>query len=257
MRFNELLVVEPGNQYPTPGEVAPFASLPTWWRRMIFRVLNPREFAVYMYLVMMMDAGNSIAYPLVESMRRDMGLHSDSAIFEALGSLERLGFIRRRRSALPNRSSRVTRNIYQRPAPEFTLLTLLKRAEREGEKGIDAFLNPITGPLKTAPSADEITAIPKDVLPGLKRLLGDDFDDYAHTEDVYKREVLIRLLEERLAERRRLGGEKNAANPPQLAPRDRQRQTAREREVGIAAAGGVALGGPVQPEPSFDDEVPF
>ena len=261
MKYNELLVYEPGNQYPKAGDVAPFASLPAWWRRFIFQVLNGRELQVYLYIVMMADAENAIAYPLVESMRQHMGLRSDTQIFEALSNLEALGFIRRRRLKLPNRTSELPRNIYQRAAPEFTLLVLLKRGRvetggRRGDKAIDEFLDAGYCPTPAPIDPKGRTAIPKDVAPGLKRLLGAEYEEYAFAPDGFKRERLMRLLQDRLQERRRKGGEKYANLEP--APRDRQREVARIREKAIAAAGGVATTISSQEDLLLDDDsIPF
>ncbi len=254
MKHNELLVHEPGNQYPRAGDVAPFASLPAWWRRFLFQVLNGRELQVYLYIVMMVDAANAIAYPLVESMREDMGLSSDSQVFEALRNLETLGFIRRRRQKLPNRTSRLPRNVYQRPAPEYTLLTLLRRGRveeggRPGDKAIDEHLNPVYCPIRPPAEPKRHTPVPKDVAAGLKRLLAAEYDHYAFAADGEKRRQLIHLLQVRLDDRRREGGEKYANLEP--APRDRQREQASAREKTIAAQGGVAAN-------TFEDfEIPF
>lgn len=251
MKYNELLVEEPGNQYPKAGEVAPFASLPAWWRRFIFQVLNGRELQVYLYIIMMVDSDNAVAYPLVESIRKDMGLASDTQIFEALRTLEDQGFIRRRRTQLPNRTSRLPRNVYQRSAPEHTLLCLLKRGRSEdgghaGDKAIDEYLNPGVCPTPRPKNPNLYSGIPKDVARGLKRLLGPDYDNYAFTDDGKRRYVLIQLLQDRLDKRISAGGEKYANLEP--APRDRQRHDASLREKGIIAAGGVTNSPPTQRE---------
>ncbi len=265
MKYNELLVQEPGNQYPKAGDVAPFASLPAWWRRFIFQVLNGRELQVYLYLIMMVDSDHAVAYPLVESIQRDMGLRSDTQIFEALRTLEDMGFIRRRRTQLPNRSSRLPRNVYQRSAPEFTLLCLLKRGrvedggraedgDRPADKAIDEYLNPGVCPTPRPKNPNARTDIPKDVARGLKHLLGREYDEYAFTDDGQRRDVLIQLLQDRLEKRIREGGEKYAN--PEPAPRDRQRQEASLRERMIAAAGGVANRAPSQ-KYLDDQDIPF
>lgn len=243
MKHNELLVWEPGNQYPKAGDVAPFASLPAWWRRFIFQVLNGRELQVYLYIVMMVDGANAVAYPLVDSMRKDMGLNSDTQIFTALKKLEDLGFIRRRRQQLPNRLSRLPRNVYQRPAPEFTLLRLLRRGRVEdggsvGDIAIDEYLTPARCPTTLPADANGFSPIPKDVAAGMKRLLGDQYDYYAYSTDGEKRSALMELLQIRLDEREREGGEKYAT--VERAPRDLKREQASKREKAIAAQGGVA-----------------
>jgi hypothetical protein len=191
-----------------------------------------------------------------------MGLESDSAIFEALANLEQLGFIRRRRMRLPNRTSQVTRNVYQRPAPEFTLLELLNRGRvasggRPGDIGIDALLNPVRCPAPLPGDPGAITAIPKGVQAGMKRLLGGGYGAYAYATDGERHAALIELLEEGLAKRRREGGEKYAKREP--APRDRQRQKASEREKAIAAMGGVATrqSDTAADEPLLEEEIPF
>mgnify|MGYP001308346193 CR=1 FL=1 len=249
MQYNDLLVYEPGNQYPAaPSEVAPFATIPAWWRGFIFRVLNAREFAVYMFIAMRTDGGHAVAYPLASDIQEAMGLSSDSAIFDSLRTLDELGFIRRRAQQLPNRSSRLRRNIYQRAAPEFTLLQLLNRTAasgRRGDAGIDEFLQFCRCPAPRPAVPDVVSAIPRDVAAGLKRFL-QDYDSYAFANDGDKREALKMALEEQLARRMQQGGERYQNRQP--APRDRQRQEARARETAIAAAGGVSI---------LDDEIPF
>jgi hypothetical protein len=265
LRHNEQLVYEPGNQYPKAGDVAPFASLPAWWRRFIFQVLNGRELAVYLYIVMHTDGANAVSYPLVESIRQAMGLKSDTQVFSALERLERAGFIRRRRKTLPNRSSRLPRNVYQRTAPEFTLLQLLRagRAEsgRPGEKGIDELLRPIRCPAKPPADPDACSAIPRDIQAGLKRLLGRDYETYADATDGDRYEILVELLQDRLDVRLKEGGTKYATLEP--APRDHQRDEASKREKAIAAAGGVPAAAASDSEWDFDsaaleeEEIPF
>lgn|GEM_PF-3523234 len=249
MQYNDLLVYEPGNQYPSaPSEVAPFATIPAWWRGFIFKVMNPRDFAVYMFIAMRTDGGHAIAYPLVSDIQEAMGLSSDSAIFDSLRKLVDLGFIRRRTQQLPNRSSRLRRNIYQRAAPEFTLLTLLNRTDasaRRGDAGIDEFLHFCVCPAPAPSQPNVASAVPRDVAAGLKRFL-QNYDDYAFANDGDKREVLKALLMEQLDHRMQQGGERYQNRQP--APRDRQRVQASAREMAIAAAGGVK---------TLDDEIPF
>src|ERR1019366_4310429 len=120
-----------------------------------------------------------------------MGLASDSAIFDSLRTLVELGFIRRRAQQLPNRSSRLRRNIYQRAAPEFTLLQLLNRTAADGKRGdagIDEFLQFRQCPAPRPSAPDVASAIPRDVAAGLKRFL-QNYDDYAFANDGDKREV--------------------------------------------------------------------
>jgi len=257
MKHNDLLVYEPGNQYPAPGEVAPFTTLPVWWRSFIFQVLSPREFAVYMYLAMKMDSEHSIAYPTAKEIQGFLGLKSDSAIFEAIAALEEKGFLLRRNLQLPNRTSRLSRNIYQRAAPEYTLLRLLNRTGPEGkpgDNGIDEFLRYATylAPEPLDPNAT--TEVPRDAAAGLKRLLETElYNEYAFAPDGDKRHALKTGLEQRLSERMKQGGEKYSAGPKE-APRDRQRREAREREIARAQAGGVKTPNPFV---DFEDEIPF
>ncbi len=259
MQYNDLLVYDPGNQYPKePTEIAPFATIPSWWRGFIFHVLRPREFSVYMFLAMKSDGQHAVMYPRGEEIRAAMGMKSDSQIYEAVSSLEKLGFIRKRVLTLPNRTLRFPRNVYQRAAPEFTLLELLKRTDpsnsegRNGDKGIDELIRPGTWPAPV-PEFGVINLPPNDVIPGLKRLLGEEYIDYSTTPDTDKREVLNGLLQERLDRRRRQGGERYANR--QAAPRDRQREDARDRELAHAAAGGVATSQAYGDD--LDDTIPF
>jgi predicted transcriptional regulator len=236
VKFNELLVYDPGNQFPHASEIAPFAAVPSWWKGFIFHVLTARDLTVYLYLAMMTDGGNAVAYPLASSIQRDLNLASDSSVFSSIRRLDDRGFIRRQRSALPNRRSRQQRNVYQRTAPEFTLLTLLQGnpTVKNDTPKIDFLFRPIEGSHQTSRLERETyTAIPRDIRVGLEHLIGTEAaDKFAYAHDIEKKQLLISALETRFKERT----EKAFAKPPpQPAPKDHARERARERELEAAS----------------------
>ena len=193
MKSNAALVFDPGNQFGSLVEAKPYFGIPSWWRPFIFRVLSQRDLSVYVYLCSMMDV-HDVCYPTTEQIRDEIGVDSPTTLFTALGNLESLGFVMRRRKKLPGRAYRFQRNIYQRPAPEFTLLKLLEMEKVDGD------LRPIL-PISKLPHGEPDTA----VATGLRRLLGGtayaEYDRVADDNKTYKLRVLLQTrLEERRAE---------------------------------------------------------
>lgn len=165
----------------------PFVYMPAWWSSFLFRLVKPRELAVYTYIAML-GVPDGVSRPTVRQIQDDMGLSSDSVVFEALRALEDMALIRRLRNAV------VTgQNAYVRPACETTLIRLLE-AER-----IDHRLRPITdGPRKPSDDAYDLACN------GLKSLLGEQaFARYEATPPQQRTPMLLQLLRSAFAQRTR------------------------------------------------------
>ena len=148
----------------------------------MFHILNPRQICIYLYLTMLSESDGE-CHPTIEQIRDDLGLYSASMVFEALATLEDLGFIVRKRRSFPG--VRAKRNVYKRTLCEFTILRLLERGL------IDADMRPQHN--EDAPAAEESKQLVEE---GLKQLLDGSYRRYASTSESTKREVLIEILEE-------------------------------------------------------------
>lgn len=164
----------------------PFVYMPAWWSSFLFRLVKPRELAVYTYIAML-GVPDGVSRPTVRQIQDDMGLSSDSVVFEALRSLEDMALIRRLRNAVVS-----GQNAYVRPACETTLIRLLETGR------IDHRLRPITDGPKLP--SDDASDLARD---GLKGLLGGDFDEYEATPAEQRTTKLLQMLRHALNERRR------------------------------------------------------
>jgi hypothetical protein len=171
------VVIEPHNRFGDGCQ--PFTEIPAWWTGFVFHVLNARQISLYLYLCMLLDA-EGLCAPTVEQIRQDLGL-SGSIVFGALGALTERGFILRQRLYLASLRSR--RNVYQRPACEFTLLRLLEAGMIDGE------LRAVPGPVHQM-SADS-AALKNE---WLEKVLGSAFDTYAAAPVGEKAVILIEAL---------------------------------------------------------------
>lgn len=167
----------------------PFVNLPAWWSSFLFRILSPRQLAVYTYIAML-GVKENISTPTVRQIQDDMGLASDTTVYDALRALEDAVLIRRVRV---RNDAGVAQNGYRRPACESTLIALLE------QKRIDYRLRPIERSV-AAPRSDAVTALAED---GLKTMLGDDFASYTSASPNAGRTVLLDLLHASSAKRRR------------------------------------------------------
>jgi len=132
-------------------------QIPAWWSGFIFHVLNPRQIAMYVYLIMLMDE-RGVCRPTIEQIRKDLGLLSSTMVFESIAVLEEYGFFVRSRQTLPESRSR--RNVYRRTACEYTLLRLLEA-------------NKIDGALNAVGSSESISAMAQHLVQqGLSEVLG-------------------------------------------------------------------------------------
>ncbi len=154
----------------------PFVYMPAWWSSFLFQIFSPRQLSVYYYIAML-GVKDGVSTPTIKQIQSDMGLASDSMVYESLRALEDGGLLRRVR--LRNDGG-TAQNGYRRPSCESTLITLL-------EKGtIDSRLRPAG----VAQSAD-VTELARE---GLQTLLGSSFNAYLSAVPESRGEVLIRLL---------------------------------------------------------------
>ena len=138
MRGNENLVIDPENVFDARAVPAPYFVLPSWWRGFIFKVLTPRQLAVYLYLCTLFDQ-NGVAYPRAAQIMRDLGLKNRNTLATAIEHLEFLGFIITAKRRL-DRERKIKRTVYQRPSIEYTLRQMIEA------NTIDANLAPTNSP---------------------------------------------------------------------------------------------------------------
>jgi hypothetical protein len=165
----------------------PFAYLPAWWCAFLFQIISPRQLSVYTYLAML-GAKEGVARPTVRQIQADMGLYSDTVVFNAIRTLESYGLIRRLRS----KPAGPLRKAYHRPSCESTLITLLE------QKRIDADLMPLMRTEQSGKSHD-VQVLTQD---GLRLLLEARYEAYQQAPAAERVNVLIQLLREARLERR-------------------------------------------------------
>lgn len=125
-----------------------------------------------------MLAGDSgVCHPTANEIRADLNLSSGSIVFDAISALERNGFILRQRRRIEELNSR--RNVYQRPACEFTVLRLLQLGKIDGE------MRPAPG--FASELSDEGIALRDE---WLARTLGERYADYASADVPRKAQLL-------------------------------------------------------------------
>lgn len=201
MKGNEKLLIEPGLQWTGEERLSPYFIFPSWFRRFAFQVLRPRHFVTYAYLCTLFDR-NGICYPTREQIVKDLGLRNRMTVVDSLKSLQHHGFVVFEEKTLPNRQSKEKRMVYQRMAPEFTLLRLLLIGR------IDESLYPSS---LADPTSDESTS-QKAVETGLSNLLGwDRWSKYANAQADAKGAVLRDVLRESLMVRLQRSGRTAAA----------------------------------------------
>jgi DNA-binding PadR family transcriptional regulator len=173
----------------TNGDCRPFVLLPAWWSGFLFHVLNPRQICIYTYLTMLCDDEGSCR-PTVDQIRDDLGLYSSTMVFDALSTLEALGFFVRERQTHGDARSR--RNVYRRTSCEFTVLRLIETGK------IDGTLRPVQ--LGGAPASEEGKMLAHE---GLRDLLGERFERYDRATPNARRDVLLEELRAAIASRSR------------------------------------------------------
>jgi hypothetical protein len=167
----------------------PFVYMPAWWSSFLFQIFSPRQLAVYYYIAML-GVKDGISIPTIRQIQEDMGLASDSMVYEALRVLEDGALIRRVR--LRNNGG-AAQNGYRRPSCESTLVTLLQRG------AIDSRLRPVVAGRAETQSAD-VAELARE---GLQSLLGGAFGIYESAAPELRSEVLVRLLQASAARRSR------------------------------------------------------
>lgn len=178
--------------YPQPAvdacDCEPFVYMPAWWSSFLFQIISPRQLAIYTYIAML--GADGISMPTVKQIQQDMGLASDSMVYDALRGLEQASLIRRVRVRADG--GRASQNGYQRPACESTLIALLENGR------IDYRLRP-TLP-QAGPQSEDVTDLARK---GLQMLLGDDFLRYESAALAQRRDVLLEMLRDSLHRRER------------------------------------------------------
>lgn len=118
--------IDPTNVFE--NDCRPIVGVPAWWSGFLFHVLSPRQVCLYLYFAML-GAETGVCHPTVKQICQDLGLASESAVFEALTALEEHGFILRTRRRVRNATPR---NVYQRASCEYTILRLLAAGRIDG-----------------------------------------------------------------------------------------------------------------------------
>jgi hypothetical protein len=184
-RIDLIIDGQRGNQFLAAPP--PFFTVPSWWRRFVFQVLSLRDLAVYCYLCSLTDK-NGIAFPTQSQIASEMGLEKD-AVISSVRKLHSLGFMLRELRQLPGARTSSKRTVYQRPAPEFTLLRLIKSGI------IGAGLAPVN---KSQRSDDERDTSEAAVISGLKSLLGPKLFEQLDPNDF---DSVVQTLEQRFTQR--------------------------------------------------------
>jgi SOS-response transcriptional repressor LexA len=157
--------------------------MPAWWSGFMFHILTARQVTLYLYFCML-GGESGCCNPTVRQISQDLGVTSATAIFAAIDALEESGFIlRQRASGAPKNRW----NVYQRPACEFTVLTLLET------KRVDGLLRPAPG------FVNEMSLDSRALLrQWMVETLGGQITAYEDATDDEKAKVLMRSLRMRL-----------------------------------------------------------
>jgi len=118
-----------GNSYETIAYTY-YVPFPTWWRRFAFRVLTPRDIAVYIYVCSYMNS-RQLSWPIMEQISNDLGSSNRHGVAASLKRLDDLGFLLRQKFISP-RGKQVQKYVYQRPMAAYTLARLLTRRQING-----------------------------------------------------------------------------------------------------------------------------
>ena len=204
---------DPGNVWEIVG---PFTPLAAWMRPFLFRVLKPREIAVYLHICSYMQQA-AISYVSLRELQRDFGLTNRHQLIDAIGQLDRLGFLLRKKGRVAKSRTEHDRNIFQRPSLEYTLLKLLE------EDAIDGFFHPTATAIgrnrRPAIAPPSGKYIDKGILRALDSLIGAaSVKKYMNTPAAEKVQVLKLFLATKLEAKRAAvaiaatGSEKDDAN---------------------------------------------
>jgi hypothetical protein len=170
----------------------PFFSIPSWWRRFLFRILPPRDLTIYAYICSLCGP-EATAFPTHDQIAYEMGLNSTDGVIKALGRLEDCGLLMRELKTLPGRQTATRRTVYQRPSPEFTLLRLIEKGD------IDENLFPKGKHDESLIDEQDTTAAA--VSAGLKSLLTKRYPAVSSASSENRKEALWSALHAQLQER--------------------------------------------------------
>ena len=183
-------LLEPGNIYEGIGY---YVAFPTWWRRFVFRVLEPRDIAVYLYVCSYMSTQRS-SRPTIKTIANDLGNSNRHGVTTSLQRLVDRGFLlRRRMPSLFVSDSRHPRYVYQRPAIGYSLSVLLTKGLINGYLQVTS--KTLRAKQETLPGRID-SRLGKPLVEPLKALIGDDgFAEYAKLRnEPEKRKYLIEQL---------------------------------------------------------------
>ncbi len=118
---NRLLLINPNNVMKQPRG---YFAVPWAFKKVINKVLNPRELAVYVQIGFYMDK-YEVCYPSLNDLAEDMQRVSrGSQLSGIINSLVNKGFLLKKTMALPWRKEKHQKLVFQRPRVEHTLQTL-------------------------------------------------------------------------------------------------------------------------------------
>jgi hypothetical protein len=194
---------EPGNVYT---QVAPFATVPSWMRQFMFRILKSNEIAVYLYIITFaQNPGAQIAWVSLREMQRDFGFSNRHGLCAAIEQLIELGFLLKMKGRVAKSKTEHDRSVYQRPSSMYTLLTLLRIG------AIDGTFNPSEKAARRArrggPTPTSKRQIERSMRGAIQTMLGPEpTKKYLHTPAAQKAQYLIGALVAQLTNQMRLAG---------------------------------------------------
>jgi len=193
--------IDPGNVYRDLQD-AYYVPFPTWWRRFVFRALSPRDIAVYLYVCTYMGP-LQLSHPTIRTISDDLGTTNRHGVTASLQKLVDLGFLVRQQRTV-SQDNLHPRYLYQRPSPEYTLVTLLQsgyingylqptaKTKRRTQEQIPGRIDRRLGKIFEEPIREMIGAEP--------------FAEYGATRgETSRREYLLEKLQTRLNEMRNIG----------------------------------------------------
>jgi hypothetical protein len=202
-----------GNVY---RPVKHYMTVPTWWRPFMYRLLKPRDIVVYLYVCSFMsDTGRS--HPTLMQMQLDMNLSNAHSLIEALKRLHKYGFLVVKQQRVAG-TWLIDRNVFYRPSPEYTLLTLLRTKKIDAKLNCSETLKDTVKKLLKASAQNKKSAFESGASKGLRQLIGgENFEHLRLTPADQRRECLIHLLELRLEELRENAAKPNLESAPAAA----------------------------------------
>ena len=119
-----LLLIDQGNVL---RQRAGYLAIPWAFKRIINRVLTPRELAVYVQIAFWMGK-QEVCYPSLNQLAEDMwGVSRGSQLSAVINRLVDKGFLLKAKRPIPWRSEKYKKLVFQRPSVEYTLHMLRSR----------------------------------------------------------------------------------------------------------------------------------